>query len=222
MKVLVIGDTHLPWVNWDCVAECAKFAKWYKPDVIVQLGDLVDQHRWSRHMLYADSPSAEVEWNMTEESVRRFLGFFPSRTPFRILEGNHCRRYMIRATEAHIPKKLIKAMHEIFRTRREVEWHLDTKPLVIDGTSYIHGDEMGGGIGARSRRLGNSLVFGHLHQAFIIHTNSFNKSIFEFCAGCMMDGSSIAARYAAKNPMTCSLGWGTVEDGKNPQYYTFG
>lgn len=212
MKILVVGDTHLPWTVWDLVQECAKEARRGKYDAIVQLGDFSDQHMWSRHAKYADSPSAELEWDQTEEAVKRFVSLFPKNIPMLILEGNHCRRIMMRATEAQVPRKLVRRMDEIFDLPDNVVWHLDSKPLILDGVRYIHGDELGGNAWQKAQRMGVSIMQGHDHQGYVHYVNTFDHRIWGASAGCMMDAHSIAARYAAKNAMRCWLGWAVVED----------
>lgn len=217
MKVLVLGDVHLPFTNWDCVEAAAEFAKDYKPDLIIQVGDLIDQYNWSLFRKSPDAPSAAQEFEQTVECFHRLMGMFPKKVPWRVLEGNHCRRHMLRAFDCNLPKQLIKSLDDVLVDERVV-WHLSTDPLVADKVTYIHGDEMGGNAWQKAQRMGTCLVQGHDHLGYLQYINTFKSRVFGMSVGTLMDSTSIAGRYAAKNPMKCFLGWATVEDG-TPHLY---
>lgn len=219
MKILVLGDVHLPFTNWSCVQACATFAKSYKPDLIIQVGDITDQYNWSLYKREPDGPNATLEFEMMIESFKRFHSYFKS-YDIKILFGNHDKRKMLRAFEVNIPKAMIKTLDELF-PYENIIWHTSVEPFVADNTIFIHGDEMMGNAWQKAQRLGHSLVQGHDHLGYLNYINTFKKQIFGMSAGCMIDAQSIAARYAAKNPMRCWLGWATVTDGI-PHLYPFG
>jgi hypothetical protein len=211
-KLLVIGDTHLPFINWDVVAGCADYAKWYKPDLIIQVGDLIDSYNWSLFKRAPDSPSAACEWDMTVHAVNRFRDYFPRRIPWKILEGNHCRRYMLRAAEVNLPKQLIKTLDFVFQFDNW-HWHMKPEPLVIEDIAFLHGDEMPGNAWQKAQRMGMSVVQGHDHQGYLQYVNTFKHSIFGMSVGTMIDADSIVGRYSAKNAMKCWYGWSKIEHG---------
>lgn len=134
------------------------------------------------------------------------------------ITGN-CRRKMLRAMDVNLPKQLIKPLGELFVDSR-CQWHLEIDPLILDNTAFIHGDEMAGNAWQKAQKLGMNLIQGHDHQGYLQFINTFKKRIFGMSVGCMIDGASIAARYAAKNPMKCFLGWATLTDGV-PHLYPF-
>ena len=211
MRILVLGDIHFPFVDTHALSTAIEFAKKYKPDRIIQVGDFIDSYNWSLYKRAPDSPSADAEWNQTELLAHRFFKAL-DKFPLTILEGNHCRRHMLRAFEANLPKRLIRLLPEIF-PYENVTWHMQPTPLVVDNIAFIHGDEMGGTAAQKAKTLGNSLVQGHTHQASITFINTFHHQIFSMEVGCLMDGSSIAGRYAAKIPHRMWLGLATITDG---------
>jgi predicted phosphodiesterase len=214
MRILVLGDLHLPWVDYEALIATYKFSRSYKPDRIIQVGDLVDQKAWSQWPKDPDDPNPGEEWEMTEDGVHYVHKLFPEMT---IIEGNHCRRIMKKAMEIGIPKKLIRGMNDMFPFPKW-EWRLDPNPLVVDNIMFIHGDEMGGNAYQKAQRVGMNVVQGHDHQAYLQYINTFKHQVFGMSVGTLMDPNSIAARYAAKNAMKCWQGWATITDGV-PQLY---
>lgn len=210
MRILVLGDLHLPWVLWDCVYACAEFKKKYKPDLVVQMGDFTDQKAWSRYPKDLEDPTPTMEWLMVEQSVERLKKVFPEMT---ILEGNHCRRMMYKATEAMLPRQLIKRVDQIFGVETWT-FHFDVDPFEADGIAFVHGDEMPGNAWQKAQKLGQSVVQGHDHLGYIQHIRTFNRKTFGMSVGTMVDPKTPAAKYAAKNPMKSFVGWGTITDGE--------
>lgn len=219
MRILVLGDTHFPFTNWDAITECAAFAKSYKPDLVIQVGDFIDAYNWSQYKRSADSPSAHDEWQSTLADIAKFQKLFKS-FPMIILEGNHCRRIMMRANESNLPRQLIRNLNEIFPFEN-FTWHMSPSPLIRDNIQFIHGDELLGNAWQKAQRSGMSVVQGHDHIAYLQYINTFHKQIFGMSVGAFLDPNSIAGRYAAKNIMRMWTGFATVTDGV-PALHPFG
>ena len=217
MRILVLGDMHLPWMDHQVLIESYKFSRSFKPDKIIQVGDLVDQKAWSQWPKDPEDPNPSEEWDMTEQQIHYVHKLFPEMT---IIEGNHCKRIMKRAMEIGIPRKLIRTMEDMFPFPKW-EWYMESEPLVVDNIAFIHGDEMGGNAWQKAQRMGMSVVQGHDHQAYLQYVNTFRHQIFGMSVGTMMDPKSIAAKYAAKNPMKCWMGWATIVNGV-PQLHPWG
>lgn len=210
MRILALGDMHFPWIDFKVLMAAHEFAKDYKPDLVIQVGDIVDQKAWSRYPKDVDDPSPHEEWMMAEDGLHALHRLFPKMI---ILEGNHCRRIMCRALEAGIPKKLIKTLDQVFDFP-DWHWHMHPRPYVADGIAFIHGDEMAGNAYQKAGKLGMPLVQGHDHLGYLQFINTFDREIFGMSIGCMIDSESIAARYAAKNALRTWQGWATITDGE--------
>jgi len=220
MRVLVIGDTHLPWIDWRAATALARFCSEYQPDIIVQVGDFIDAQAWSKHPKHTDSLSPDHEWNLVEKASSRFHSLFPSDTRLYIIEGNHDRRHKMRALEASIPSQLVRPLSAMFPFENWI-WWVQQKPLTLDGVDYVHGDELAGNAHTKASRCGRSIVQGHLHSdAGLKYIRSFHRMTFGLDVGCMMDLKSIAARYANKRLLRSWIGWATVTDGV-PQLFPF-
>jgi len=209
MRILIIPDSHLPCADWIALQAIYKFNKKFKADIIIQLGDLIDAKAWSRWPKDPDDDSAQLEWDKTEAAVLKFAKLFPKMT---IILGNHDRRPMAKALEVGLPKQLVRRLDEVFNVPGW-NWHLDNKPLVVDGVVFIHGDEMGGTVSQKASRLGVSVVQGHTHKASLTYINTFQKQLFAMECGHVADTETSAFRYSAKNPMTSWKGFATIEDG---------
>ena len=210
MKILVLGDLHIPWVEIECLKAAHAFNRKYKADLVIQMGDLIDAKAWSRYPKDPDDLSPHHEWEATEIGIDKLHKLFPELT---ILSGNHDRRPMMRAFEAGIPKKLVRALDTYF-DHPGWKWHMGPNPFEADKIAFVHGDEMAGNAWQKAKNLGQSLVQGHDHMAYLHYINTFNRQTFAMSVGCMMDAVSIAARYAAKNPSKMWLGWATITDGE--------
>ena len=215
--VYAIPDLHLPWTSWHRVEELAtriKFDKRQKGNTVhvIQLGDLIDGYSWSRYPKSPEAVSAQLEWDQTILAVDRLAKLIPEMV---VLEGNHCLRPMKKAMEAQLPKQLIKGLHEAFDVPGW-KWHMGSRMYEHNGVLYCHGDEFpiaATNVGLAASRLGQSLVFGHTHQASIAYVNVFNKSYFAANAGCIVDEDAVCFRYAAKNPRRSWQGYVEIVDG---------
>ncbi len=209
---MALGDVHNPFENWEAIAFAADYAKHSKPDVIIQVGDIIDGYNWNLYGRAPDSPNAACEWDQTVHNMNRLRDYFPRKIPWKVLEGNHCRRYMMRAAEVNLPRQLIKTLDQIFQFDNW-EWHMKPEPLVIDGIAFMHGDECPGNAWQKAQRMGMSVVHGHSHQALLHYVTTFKKSIFGMEIGWLGDADSIVMKYSARNPMKAWLGFGIIDDG---------
>lgn len=206
MKILVLGDLHFPWHEHRCLEACYEFSKKYKPDLVIQVGDIIDGKAWSRYPKDPDDLSPELEWQQVVTSMAQLNKMFPQLV---ILQGNHCLRIMTRASEAGLCQPLIRTLNQVF-DYKGWKWHVQPKPYVADGITFIHGDELPGNAWQKAQKIGKPLVQGHDHLGYLQYVNTFDHQIFGMSVGCMIDAKSIAARYAARNLMRCWLGWGTI------------
>ena len=212
-KVLILSDLHSPWINWDAIKQAHKWYKKHKPELVVCTGDLLDQKIWSRWPKDLDDFSPEHEFKQAERQIKKLYKMFPKMV---ILRGNHDYRILNRAVEAGIPSKMFKDIDQVFDFKGWT-WLKPDDKFIIDTPRgkvlFQHGDEMSGTCEAKSRRLGLSLIQGHTHKASITYTQVLDSHIFGAEAGCLMDVTSKAAKYASKNPIGVSIGFMVLKYG---------
>ena len=208
-RILVLGDTHLPFHDMEVLEQAYEFGKRVKAQKVISVGDLSDQKSWSRFMKEPDDDSPTVEWSKTQKSAKELAKLFPKLT---IIPGNHCVRYIKKAKEAGIPVEMLKTFGELFPFDGW-EWHTNRKPFVLNNTVFLHGDELSGSVAAKAKILGMNVVQGHTHRAAIEYVATFNHKLFAMDVGCMVDPNSKAFDYAAKSLNKVWVGYGYIEDG---------
>lgn len=215
MKVLVLGDVHLPYPDMRLLKQAARFNKKYRADVVVCVGDLTDQKTWSKYGRDTDDPGNNEEWEMVLSSSSRVHALFPR---LQILLGNHDIRYLKAANVAGIPSQLVKTLSEALPFKGWV-WNTSSQPLVLDGVAYVHGDEHAGTVEQKAALLGMPVVQGHTHKARIVYLSTFNKKlIWGMDAACTADLKSPAFKYARNMLKKAMVGFATVTN-KIPHYY---
>jgi hypothetical protein len=214
-----LGDVHLPFTRWDVLEAAAKDCKAYKPDLIVQIGDLLDQYNWSLYKRATYAPNAEEEWHNTEQDIHHFHKLFGDKVPMEIVMGNHDLRLMLRCMEANLPRKLIRQLDELFPFDNW-NWRVEQKPLIRDGVLFCHGDETGGDAFEKAQVLGTNVIQGHDHKGYLRYASPLEINRFGMSVGCFIDNKSVAAAYARRNFKKGFLGWATCTDGV-PQLFPF-
>jgi hypothetical protein len=213
-KILLIPDPHAPFIDMAAMAVVGKWAKNHKPDLVVFLGDLMDQKAWSRWPKDPDDYSPHEEFERAIEQIQALQQMFPKAE---ILTGNHCIRIARAAMEVGLTKHIMRELDEVFPCKGW-NWHLDpAKKLIVNtprGPVWIcHGDEQGGTVAAKSRLLGISVAQGHSHQASITFSKSLVHDIFGMECGMLMDRDSKGARYATASGRYPSVGFGVIKYG---------
>jgi predicted phosphodiesterase len=218
MKVLVLGDVHLPYPDLELLKEAARFNKHYRADVVVCVGDLTDQKTWSKYGRDTDDPGNDEEWDMVIESAKKVEKLFPKLT---IVIGNHDIRYLKAANVAGIPTQMIKSLKEALPIKGW-NWHTSNDPLEIDGVVYVHGDESSGPPETKATQLGQPVVQGHTHKGRIVYAvTPKNRVLWGMDVACTADVTSPAFRYAKKMLKKAMVAFGTVTD-KIPHLYPKG
>ena len=66
-RILVISDLHIPYHHKDSFDFLKEIKKQYKPDFIINIGDLLDFHAISMHSHNPDLPSAGDELKLSKQ-----------------------------------------------------------------------------------------------------------------------------------------------------------
>jgi predicted phosphodiesterase len=208
-KILVLGDIHLPFCDWEALEQARQFAVKNKPDLVFTTGDLTDQKSWSRFMKEPDDDNPENEWRKTVHASKQLAKMFPNLV---IRRSNHDIRYMKKAAEAGLVKSMMRTLPELFPYKGWT-WELDNDPYMIGNIAFMHGDELSGSVKAKVQSLGMNVVQGHTHKAEIIYNCTFNRRLWGMDVGCMVDVKSAAFDYAARNLTKVWVGHGWIQDG---------
>lgn len=208
--VLAIPDLHIPFHHRDALAFLAEVKRVYKPDEVVNMGDLEDWHSISMHDHDPDGMSAGAELQALRDGIKLFAKLFPN---MKICTSNHGSLPMRRAFKFGLPSELIKSYREIIQApkgwRIADEWE-------VDGIIYEHGEGFTGQQAAIKSANANmqSTVIGHIHAfAGIQYSANQKHLIFGFNCGCLIDRHTYAFKYGKKLKAKPILGCGIIRNG---------
>lgn len=212
-SVLLISDLHLPWAVDDWYEFLEYHHKRRKYDIVISMGDEVDNAAYSFHEKEPGMPSASKELEMACDSMALLNTLFPK---MYILDSNHGSLFYRRAKFAGLPYSLIKPLPEIYGTPN-YEWHNDILLITNKGPVYLcHGKKSG--YGGLMRDMGVSCVQGHFHtKAEITYHETVAGTRFNMFVGCLADKKKLAFQYAKNNVPTFINSMGEINKNGNPK-----
>lgn len=208
--VLAIPDLHIPFQHQDAFAFLAAIKNKYKPQVVVNMGDLEDWHSISMHDHDPNGMSAGHELQALREAIQPMFKLFPK---MMICTSNHGSLPFRRAFKFGLPSELIKGYNDILGAPKAWQW---ADQWEVDGILYEHGDPFSGQNAALKCAEQNmqSTVIGHVHSfAGIQYSANSKHLIFGFNTGCLINKDAYAFEYAKKIKRKPILGCGLIIDG---------
>jgi len=201
-RVLVIGDLHAPFHRKDAIVHI-KRALLHKPDFVVFLGDLFDNHYHSFHDTDPDGLSANQEYKEAYDFIQKLHEMIPKAL---VCIGNHDALINRKAFKAGITQKWIKTLPEMFNLDG---WDFKDYHRIGDFV-FTHG--LGQQAFSRSTNLGLSVVQGHYHSKFDVtatyDTNVRGNVRYAVNGGCLIDSKAYAfayGKFGAVNKMGLTL-----------------
>jgi len=209
--VLVIPDYQTPFEHEDAIEFLKLVKKTHNPDVVVQIGDLLDQHYYSKYGPSSKATDGKEEIKQAVINLR--AGLYKLFPEVSVCWGNHDLRISTKASAAGLDSSLLRTYEEIIQSPKG--WHFSDK-WEIDGVIYEHGIGRSGYQGALKAAQANmqSTVIGHLHScAGILWYGNKKNLIFGFNVGALVDDNKYAFEYARFSSQKSILGCGLVIDG---------
>ncbi len=214
MVIMAIPDLHVPFHHKDAYKFLGAVKRKYKPNEIVNLGDMEDWHSISMHDHDPDGLSPGCELEELRLKLKPLAKMFPK---MKICTSNHGSLPFRRAFKHGLPKKLLKSYQEILQAPKGWIW---ADEWIVDGIVFEHGDPYSGAKAAINCANGNmqSTVIGHVHAfAGIQFSANSRHLIFGFNAGCLIDKHAYAFHYGKKFKSKPILGCGIIINGV-PQF----
>ena len=211
-KILIISDVQAPFHHPDTMPFLKAVKRKYKPNKVVNIGDLTDSYCLSAWTKDPDAISANDEIKEMLAFNKEISKLFPK---VDILTSNHDLRLQRAAVRAGIPKHFLKDYHSWMGLPKSWKFHDE---LIIDNVMFTHGDEQGaGGMSAalnRVKHYGRSCVAGHLHtQSCVEYLATREKLLFGMQVGCLIDREALAFNYAKKGLKKPILSVGFIDKG---------
>ena len=209
-KILIISDMHLPYQHKDSIIFLKEIKKEFKPDMIVNIGDLLDFHAISMHEHNPDLYSAGMELDKAKEYIKELEAIFPEVTE---VDSNHSSLVYRRALKYGMSKQFLKPYGDFLGTKKW-KWVDDLTLTMSNGQRcfFTHGSSVD--ILKVSQAMGMSAVQGHYHTKFVIsYWANPDNLFFGMNVGCLINQKSMAFSYAKNFKTRFILGCGIILNG---------
>jgi predicted phosphodiesterase len=209
--ILLIPDTHAPFMHPQAVDFLREIKKEYKPNRIFQMGDLIDQFAFSKFARDPDTANCDQELERALDQLGDLYDLFPK---VEMCIGNHDNRIMKRAAEAGISKKFIKELKDIYQLPKD--WIVAENFRIPEMDLMIMHGEGFSGRGAMVQLLQTfrrNAAIGHLHGQAGTFWLSNGSPSWVLATGCLVDPRAYAFKYSQFHKDQPILGCGVIVGG---------
>lgn len=209
-SVLVISDTHIPYGHPDTLEFLKSLKKKYKPDLVVHIGDEIDNHAISFHDSDPDLMSPGDELQSAIKKLEAFYKLFPK---MKLIDSNHG-SLVYRKQKTHgLPRWVFKSYREILQAPRGWSWSMDLTIKTPQGKVYFHHGK-NKPVMKTSQNMAMSVVQGHYHENFSVNYWANPNGLFwQMQVGCLIDDKSMAFAYNKCNLNRPIIGTGLIVNG---------
>ncbi len=214
-KILVIGDTHFPFVSHHTLDAIYTDCQRDKPDLMIQVGDLYDMYAHSKFPrslnVYTPIQEEELGKRGAEEMWKILRETAPLARCIQ-LKGNHDVRPLKRTLEYQpaIEHAVTEYLNKLM-TFEGVELVKDIREeFIIDGIQFLHGYRSNIG-DHRDYALMNT-VCGHIHRGGTAFRRIRGQTLWELNAGFVGDPHSKALSYTPQKIADYTLGFGRIDE----------
>jgi predicted phosphodiesterase len=211
MKVFIISDTHFPFVDQKAYKKMMQALKKEKPDVVIQIGDVLDQYVFSKYTRSLEIiPSQEISkgLKMAESMWAEIRKIVPKAKCYQIL-GNHDLRLAKRISEKMPELSTFVKIQDFYKFDGVEVLDSDREYLELDGVVYVHG-WLSKSID-HAKYFGKPVVHGHSHKPSITFDS---PNLWTMDVGFLADRNAPPLQYTASKFSKWTLACGVVEDGK--------
>mgnify|MGYP003115759917 FL=1 len=209
-RILVISDMHLPYQHKDSIKFLKEIKKEFRPDKIVNIGDLLDFHAISMHDSNPDLYSAGMELDKAKEYIKVLEDIFPEVIE---VDSNHSSLVYRRALKYGMSKQFLKPYGDFLGTRKW-KWVDDLTLTMSNGQRCFFTHGRSADVLKVSQTMGMNCVQGHYHTKFLIsYWANPDNLFFAMNVGCLINQKSMAFSYAKNFKTRFILGCGIILNG---------
>ena len=211
-KVIFIGDSHAPYEDNDCISSLLKFIRWFKPDKIFFLGDIVDFYAISR---FIRDPKKRLELqeeiDVGIDLIVKIKKVCPKKSELLFIRGNHEYRLQkfIWATSPELSGLRSLNFRELMMFDKLGIKYIEQGRMEYRGIVVKHGSVVRkySGYSARAEfeKTGRSGVSGHTHRGAIYCENKSGGEYKWMECGCLC---KLDPEYMEGETPNWSQGWG--------------
>lgn len=213
-KILIIPDTHFPFVSARVLAAIYKFAEEEQPDFIIQIGDLYDLYAHSKfprsQNIYRPEEEEKLGRIGAEEMWKKLKEICP-KTRLIQMKGNHDIRPLRRTLESLPTLEHVVSKHlDDLMTFEGVELIADPRePFAIGNVRFHHGFKTK--LGDHRDYLLKNVVVGHTHKGGVTYRKLEDQLIWELNAGFAGDPTSKVFGYTPLKTTNETEGFGYID-----------
>lgn len=216
-RILAISDLQAPYHHSGAVSFLSQVKKEVDPDIVVCLGDELDQYTLSKYPHNPDADSGGEEYRKAIRVWKEIYKLFPEAYA---VTSNHVERVAKRAVESGIPSAYLKSVKEFMQAPAGWKWK---DSWIIEGVKYEHGERAGGLTGLRNLVIANqrSTVIGHQHECpGTTFVSNGERVHWGLNVGCLVNSNSHGLSYTKRNRHKPVLGCGVIVDNV-PYFYPY-
>lgn len=206
--VLAIPDLHCPFHHPDALDFLIYVRDKFNPTHVVCLGDEIDAHSFSRYMPDPDGHGPAKELELAIEALTPFYREFPE---VLVCVSNHTIRPWKKGFDSGLPQSFLRSVETVLNAPDGWVW---SDRHEVNGVLYLHGDSGKSGAYAHQnyvKSFKQSVVIGHIHAHAGVQ---YDGNLFGMNAGCLIDKSAYAFKYAKNYCNDVNLGCGLVIGGE--------
>lgn len=222
-KIVILGDIHFPWCDANAISMVYAILSQEKPDIVIQIGDLMDlysQSRFPRSLnVYTPETEESLGFKMSQEMWYTINKIVPNAKKFQLI-GNHDIRPL-----KNVIQKWPEGEHwikEVFKSKFTFEAvrtiYDPTEELIIDDIAIIHGYLSS--LGQHRDYAQMNVITGHSHRGGVSYRPLKNKTLWELNVGFLGDPYSKALSYRPQKIHNWTVGMGIV-DKYGPRFIHF-
>ena len=210
-RVLIMNDTHAPYVHKDALSFLMELNRRLKFTRIIHGGDETDQHALSFHDSDPNLDSAGPELAKARLFLEELHKLFPIMD---ICHSNHGSLAYRRAFKAGIPAEMIKAYRDILFPVGGGEgwsWHESVRFTLPNGEDCLVKHEAPGSLLSNAAHERANFIQAHRHSSWILEGKASDAALYwGMLPGCLIDRKSSAFDYGKLNLKRPALGVGVI------------
>jgi len=186
----------------------------YTPDMVLHLGDEVDNHKLSFHDSDEDLPfSASSELAICIEQMKGLYEVFGG-VPVKVCESNHGSLLYRKAKHHGIPRDMLRKWEDILEAPDNWEWGFRWVIQTGENKTLFQHSIKANSLAASKHKSMNTAQ-GHYHSKCDIQwwSNDTGGLFFGATFGCLVDGDSMGMAYGKLFVDRPILGCGVIIDG---------
>jgi hypothetical protein len=209
-SILVISDLHIPYHHKDSFKFLKAIKKEFKPDFILNIGDLLDFHAINMHTHDPDLYSSGHELSESIKHIRELESIFPKMIE---LDSNHSSLVYRRAVKYGLSRSFLKPYKDFLGTKKW-KWVNDITLKMSNGQKCFFTHGRSADVLKVSQTMGLSACQGHYHTAFCIkYWANPNNLFFAMNVGSLINQKSLSMNYARNFRTRFILGCGVIING---------